>query len=72
MARTQGMWRFKLIYSQGIYSSLAQLIQGCTPYCSQAYDNDIETRFIHKAILLQKIDERKGLEQALTHSESDL
>ena len=54
MARTQRMWRFKLIYSQGIYSSLAQLIQGGAPYRSQAYDNDVEIRFIHTAILLQK------------------
>jgi hypothetical protein len=48
------MWWFKLIYSQGIYSSLAQLIQGGTPYRSQAYDNDVEFRLIHTAILLQK------------------
>ena len=61
MARTEGMRRFKLIYAQGIYSSLAQLVQGCTTYCAQAYDYDIETRFIHNAILLQKINERKGL-----------
>jgi hypothetical protein len=54
------MWWFKLVYAQGSYASLAQLVQGCTTYCSQANDYHIEIRSIHSAILLQKANERKG------------
>jgi hypothetical protein len=59
---------FKLVYAQGRDTSLAQLVQGCTPYCSQADHDDIEIRSIHGAILLQKANERKGKKDLIKRS----
>jgi hypothetical protein len=54
MARTQGMGRFKLIYAQGRYPSLAQLVKGSATYRSQTNHYHINNRFFHKTILKRK------------------
>jgi hypothetical protein len=54
------MWWFKLVYAQGSYASLAQLVKRSATYCPQANDHHIKTSCFHAAILLQKTKERKG------------